>query len=436
MVKKSVLGLILTVSLVFNSHIFAQSQDEFKRQVVIEFLNNQNPEVVSRFYDLLRVMLIVQDNYVDVKSLEEILELAMKGAVNGLDPNSNLFLGEEASRLAESFTGEENYVGIGLQIEVINGTVIVMSVFDGSPAMDAGIEPGDFIRRVDKEDVWKKTAQEVAKKMRGPENTEVELEIFSRNFQQLKTIRVIRKHVVIASVVYEDNLLGNVGYIKIHAFTREAIERFRQALLSYFVSGKEGLIIDLRDNGGGLLDSVVYMLGFLIGPDKLVISQRSRDLNLVETKTKNDMVLPDTMVGSSKIVVLVNNFSASASEIMAGNLQYYDVATIVGVRTFGKASVQAYKDVDESEHDFKNTTMILGLTVARYLLPDGRDISAEGVAPNVEIEQKEGFRRYDYKTENDPQFYKAVELLRGNTVPQVKKESDRKKRKWFFFFMF
>jgi carboxyl-terminal processing protease len=425
--KKLLVPILLVLSLFVQSPVFAQNSADIKRDQIVHFFEYQSPEVIERFYNLLNVLFIVGDYYVDEKSLEELIDLAMKGAVSGLDPHSHLLLGEEASEALKTMSREDNYVGVGMQIQSISNNTVVMGVFDNSPAMTVGIEPGDIITRVNGQDIWGLSTDEVARLIMGPEGTTVQLEIKSRSYQQPRILEITREKVEVISVIYRDNLFDDIGYIKVSAFNEETPDRFHEALRS--LSDKRGLIIDLRDNPGGLLNVVVKMVGQMVGPGQLVITEKGRiTYPDVKTGDEDEKVLSSN---TERIVIIVNNFSASASEIMAGSLQYYNVADIVGVRTFGKALVQRYGDIDDDPND---TTMYLGITVARYYLPDGRDISATGVVPDFEVEQSEGFRRYDYRTQNDLQFQKAVELIRGENDQDI--ESEKVDKKWYRFFQF
>lgn len=410
--------VLLIVFLLFNGSVFAQIQvqttTDFQRKAIVEFIENESPETVDRFYNLLRIMFMIQDFHVEERSMEEILNLAMKGAVEGLDPYSHLFLGQEAARIMRSLSGEENYVGIGATIQSINKDTVVISVINNSPAMIAGIEPGDIITRVNGKSVWGWSVQEVADAIKGQENTVVTVEIRSAKSQKPKTLELVRRRVVMISVVSRNDLVKDIGYIKISAFSSETPGHFREALEA--LDGKEGVVIDLRDNPGGDLDAVVKMIGYMIGPDRLVISEKNNNPSSIfqvkEVLTSDKRVLSPAF-SRVNTVVLVNNFSASASEVMAGVLRHHNAATVIGVRTFGKASVQIYSDIDERFHAPEDTSMIIGLTIAKYYLPDGSDISRDGISPYIEVEQPEDFRRYEYLTERDAQFMEAVEFLKG-----------------------
>ena len=214
-------------------------------------------------------------------------------------------------------------------------------------------------------------------------------------------------------MVYKD-LDRQIAYIRITEFAfPETTVRFYGALAR--ASNKAGLIIDLRDNGGGALDAASMMIGYFVGPNRLVVNTKGRDFqgepytapHLTPAHDWTPVKYPP------KIVVLVNNYSASASEVMAGNLQQHKDVTILGVRTFGKATVQNYLDIDKPDHvPDANTRLLLGITIARYYLPDGTDISSVGVMPDIEVEQPDNFRIYEYGTRRDRQLQEALKFLR------------------------
>lgn len=382
------------------------------QQILTRIANMNDPVLVSGLYDLFKVYSEIHVHYVDPKSSKELLDLAMKGMVGLLDPYSNLYIDEEAQLVLEDFS-EQNYKGgIGISIGIFNREVYVFEAFEDHPAGKAGIEPGDVILSIDGKSIFGMTTTEIVTLMKGPDGTSVSVEIRSRNSQKPRTFQLIRQEINVSSVVYKDLDRRN-AYIRIRSFTPETVARFSDALRR--AGNKRGLVIDLRDNGGGSLDAVRTMIGNFIGPNKVVVASKGRDFNgdsqefiyLTPLQAWTSVRYP------SKIVVLVNNFSASASEIMAGNLQHYEIAAIMGVRTFGKATVQNYLDLDKPDHEpDENTRLLMGITIARYYLPDGTDISSVGVMPDIEVEQPDNFRSYEYGTIRDRQLQEALKFLR------------------------
>lgn len=372
-----------------------------KKQAVQKFLD-EHPELVFKFYDFISVLNSVEGFYVDEKSKEELLNLAMKGMVSGLDPYSHLLIDKEASDANTSLGTEDKYVGIGMSIIKLGRDCIITSVFKNSPAQKAGLEPGDIILKVNNQDVSGLSSLGVSKLVRGEVGTVVSVEIRSKRFQKPRSFRLTRASMVYASVDTTD--LGKYGYVKISRFVKETPERLKEALKQF--QGKKGLIIDLRDNPGGLLDSVNEIAGLFMGSGKTTIimkeryEQLTRELQTEDQKEK----YPE------RVVVLVNNFSASASEVLAGALQYHQVAKIIGVRTFGKAVGQSVLGM--ANDDAGNVRLLLSLTTFKYFLPDGRSISDTGVVPDVEVEQADNFRIYEYGTKKDRQLQEAIKFLK------------------------
>ena len=297
----------------------------------------------------------------------------------------------------------------------------MVEAFEGFPAHEAGIEPGDMIKTVNGKDVYGMNPDIVRSLIVGPTGTTVSVEIDSPRLSKPTTVELTRRDIKVASVVAKE-LDDKTMYIKVRAFKEpeETAAEFFDALVG--ASRGDRLIIDLRNNGGGAVNTVVDMVGDFIGPDKVVMIEKKRDGRAHPYKTENTGTTP--VAYPKKVVILVNNDSASASEIMAGSLQYYGVATIIGVRTFGKARVQQYLDLEKSDHVMdENTRLLMGITTGRYFLPGGedgkgdkigKDITNVGVEPDIEVEQPDGFRGYEYGTLRDAQLQAAIEFLKKN----------------------
>lgn len=384
---------------------------QFKKDQLLNLIQSlEDPEMLKKVYDFFVVHDEILTHYVDEKSFNHVLNLGMTGMVEGLDPYSHLFIDQAAEEIYKDFTEEENYAGVGMAIMSFHKNIFVSEVFDNTPAAKAGIQPGDQLLKVIdngiSKDVYGLSTNEVVELVKGKEGTPVTVEIRSPRSQKPETMTLIRQQVVIESVSYKQ-LKRDIAYIKIRSFTpdKEVSERFRDVLNK---SAGKKLIIDLRDNGGGSLNAVNRMVGFLTGPGKVLISVKGREGEQfwATPKVEDPPNLP------SKIVVLVNNYSASASEIMAGNLKHYKLATLVGVRTYGKATVQNYLGLDMPDHQIEGSHLIMGITIERYYLPDGTNITGNGVEPDVEVEQPENFKNFDYLTKKDAQFQKALKILK------------------------
>lgn len=388
-------GITNDVARAQDSHLEKQ-----KKEAVIKFMED-HPELNSKFFDLISSMDILSQTYVDKKSFEEYLNLAIKGMAEGLDSYSDVLIGGEYESLLNS-TKEQTRAGIGITIVKFGKEVYVASVVSGSPAERAGLEQGNMIVKADGKKLYGLSLEEASGLIRGPENEAVVLEVRSIHHQKPQVITIVRKNITYPSVESKQ-LSHKIGYIKISSFGTETPERVRGMLRA--MSGNRGLIIDLRGNPGGRLDSLADILGYFIGARQPIIIQRDRNGDFsVETKTNKENY-------PTKVVVLIDNFSASASEIMAGNLKYYKVANLIGVRTFGKALVQGFFDIDSSKHEQDKSKLMVKVTVARYLLPGGEDIQDVGVEPDTEVLQAENFRIYNRGTQKDIQFQRALKFF-------------------------
>ncbi len=398
-----VLALIfsLTQGIAFAQVTLVPVDPQDKKQEILGFLE-AHPELITKFHDLISIFYGIENTYVDEKSKEEIADLAMKGMVSGLDPYSRLMIGQEAIDATKSFGTEDKYVGVGMSIMKLGRECVITSVFKNSPAQKAGLEPGDFILKVDKRDVSDLSSSEIVNMVKGDAGTAVYIEVTSKRFQKPRTFLLTRANVIYASVDTTD--LGKYGYVKINHFVEETPNRIKEALEQF--RDKKGLVLDLRDNPGGLVVSVNEIIGFFVGKGQTTIITKGR-MEQFNDELKTDV---ERNKYPAKVVVLVNNFSASASEILAGNLQYYKVAKVLGVRTFGKAVGQSTWTV--AYDDKGNIRLFLALTTFRYFLPDGRSISDTGVVPDAEVEQPENFRIYQYGTKKDRQLQEAIKFLK------------------------
>jgi carboxyl-terminal processing protease len=386
--------------LVSNNQVYGDSNYELQRgkDKINEYLNN-NPEIVPKVNDLLRVISRVQELYVDPKTQEELLDLAMKGSVEGLDPNSSLMMDDKAVEYLSNFYGEERYCGIGIVLMFIEKTAVIYDVVEDSPAKASGLLPGDIILKIDGTNILNLTQEEISKMVKGDEGTIVNLEIYRKGSMKPMSFNVRRQPIVVPSVF--PKTFGDVGYIRINRFNYEAVERVRKAITD--MRYKRKLIIDLRDNPGGFVESTRTITGYFIGWRKLILTEVGKDgvINLYTNMVQ--------VAHQSKALVLINGNSASSSEILAGNLQYYQFAKVLGEKSYGKATVQGIFNLSEPDSD---SQIAMRLTVRRYILPGGLDIGNTGIKPDINVAQPEGFVPYEYLTERDLQFQKALEYLR------------------------
>ncbi|MCD8324336.1 MAG: S41 family peptidase [Clostridiales bacterium] len=337
----------------------------------------------------------IQSTYYEDVDIEDLREGLYEGLFANLDAYSQYYTAEEYEDLLESSL-EGTYCGIGasLQQDAETMQVTVVRVYDGSPAQEAGLMAGDVIYMVDDYEATSMELSELVTHIRGEENTTVHL-ITYRNGEELE-YDITRKNLTFPTVS-SDMLDDSVGYIAVSEFTEATTEQFETALADLQEAGMEALIVDLRSNPGGVLTTVCDMLDLIL-PEGLILYTEDRDGNREEymTTDADSLDLP--------LVVLVDENSASASEIFAGAIQDRDAGTIVGTTTYGKGVVQSVRSLSDGSA-FKVTTH-------RYYTPGGTCIQDIGITPDVEIEYEFlGGEDDEYSYDLDNQIQKALEIL-------------------------
>lgn len=318
---------------------------------------------------------------------------ALAGIVDSLEDPHSVFLDPKtAAEFRQELTGK--FDGIGAEIGIRNNQLIVIAPLDETPADKAGLLPGDFILKIDGRETSGMPVDVAVSLIRGPKGTEVRLLIFRQDFEKPKEFKIIRDKIEVKSVKWEMKSEG-VAYVRITHFNDDTLELFNQAVKELITTkGSRKLILDLRSNPGGFLDTAVD-IGSRWVEDGAIVKERFSDGGVKVYRARGRAVLKDV-----KTVVLINQGSASASEIVAGALQDYKLAILVGERTFGKGSVQALQDFPDGS--------AVKITVARWLTPEGRTIEKDGIEPDIKVELK----REDFEADKDPQLDKALELLK------------------------
>ena len=333
----------------------------------------------------------VKNDYVEPVDDRKLLKYAIEGMLSGLDPHSSYLDEEDYRDLRVGTSGE--FGGLGIEVGMENGFVKVISPIDDTPAQRAGVQAGDLIIRLDDKPVKGMTLDEAVKLMRGKPGTGIKLTIVRDGVDKPLEINVVRDVIKTVSVKYR-MLEPGFGYVRLSQFqarTPEDMLRGVGALKRKAGGALKGLVLDLRNNPGGVLNAAVAISdAFLTGGTIVYTEGRIKDSQL---KFK---AAPDDILEGAPIVVLVNGGSASASEIVAGALQDHKRAVIIGRQTFGKGSVQTIVPVNERT--------AVKLTTARYFTPNGRSIQAEGIVPDIQLAN--------------------VRLTRGEDSSTLLKESD------------
>jgi carboxyl-terminal processing protease len=358
----TLIGILLgvTASVSVNVLAFKQSAEE-AASLPMEDLRKFT-EVYSR----------VKQDYVEPVKDKDLMGNAIRGMLTGLDPHSDYLNEEEYKELQVGTTGE--FGGLGIEVGMEDGFVKVISPIDDTPAQKAGLEAGDLIIRLDDKPVKGMTLNDAVKVMRGKPDTDINLLVVREG--KPKPFKVTIKRAVIKVNSVKQRLLeSGYGYVRISSFQSKTTDSLNEAITSLQKENKgnlRGLVLDLRNNPGGVLNAAVGVSDAFLDSGKIVYTEgRVEDAKMEYSAQKGDIL------NGAPIVVLVNRGSASASEIVSGALQDHKRAVIVGQKTFGKGSVQTVLPLDEKT--------AIKITTARYFTPLGRSIQAEGIKPDIEL---------------------------------------------------
>jgi carboxyl-terminal processing protease len=350
-----------------------------------------DPEKEANLALLWSVWRLLLSRYINPQDLktDALIEGAAKGLVDAVgDPYTMLMDKAENEDFRDQLSG--HLEGIGAELALRKDAVVIVAPLKGSPAERAGLLPKDVVLEVDGKTVRDKALQDIVSSIRGPQGTAVELTISRGGGAPIKKT-ITREDIHVPSAEFE--LRGTIGVLTINQFGDETVDE-ADRLLAENVIGKnlKGLVIDLRFNGGGYLEGAVEIVSRFLKEGK-VVTVKSRDSSSDHDVTGRP-VLPDL-----PLVVLINEGSASASEIVAGALQDHKRATIVGKKSFGKGTVQEVLDLPGGDS--------MRVTIAKWLTPDGRDLGKEGVKPDIEVEKTPE----DSDAERDPQLDAALKVL-------------------------
>ena len=347
--------LVFKLNLLFLGSLFANQQDVYKQL-------NLFGEVYER----------VRSEYVEQIKDKDLIEAAINGMLQSLDPHSSYLNSESFEEMKVQTKGE--FGGLGIEVTMENGLVKVVSPIDETPAAKAGIQSGDYISHIDEEAVMGLTLSEAVDKMRGPVNTPINVRII-REGEEPFDVKIVRDIIKITSV--KSKVHSDVGYLRITSFTQKTYKNLIKEFskLEKKMNGNiKGLVLDLRNNPGGLLDQAISVSDAFLERGEIV-STRGRETNAEQrfNASKGDITkgLP--------IIVLINGGSASASEIVAGALQDHKRGILLGTSTFGKGSVQTIIPVSSKG--------AIRLTTARYYTPSGKSIQATGIEPDIYVPQ-------------------------------------------------
>ena len=359
----------------------------------IVFSKNDLYEKIDTFGEVLEN---IKKEYVDEVNQTDIMDSAINGVLQSLDPYSAYMSPELFKEMQTDTKGE--FGGLGIEIGMEAGVVKVISPIDDTPASRAGIKAGDYIVKIGQEQVQGKSLLEAVKLMRGPVGTSIDLTVRRKNVKKPLEFKIMRKIIEVQSV--SSRVLGkkkNLGYIRLKSFNENSDKQFLKAVKKFEKKPKiKGYVLDLRNNPGGLLTQAINITDFFL-EDGEIVSTKGRKIS----ETRKFFARSGDEVKGKPIVVLINNGSASASEIFAGALKDHKRAIILGESSYGKGSVQSIIPLRNGGG--------MRLTISKYYLPSGKSISEVGVTPDILVE--EAGDDFLINSDKDNQLNYAIKLF-------------------------
>ena len=380
MIKLQKILIIIFFSTLFFNKNFAANENNIYKKIDLfgEVLDKINKE------------------YVEEINQSEAMDAAINGVLQSLDPYSAYMSPEMFENMQTETSGE--FGGLGIEVSMEAGVVKVISPIDSSPADRVGVKAGDYIVKINDEQVQGKTLGEAVDLMRGPVGSEIEITVRRRGVKKALTFKITREIIEIASVKSK-TIDEKIGYIRLTSFNENSGDQIKSIIKKFTKNQKiESYILDLRNNPGGLLSQAIRISDFFLDNGEIVSTKGRK-----KSENRKWFAKSGDIINGKTLLVLINYGSASASEIVAGALKNHKRAILIGETTYGKGSVQSIIPL-------KNKGAIR-LTISKYYLPSGKSISEVGVTPDIEIlEESDEFR---ISTESDNQLNFALKLLRG-----------------------
>lgn len=388
------LAIILLMGVSFTAGLSWSNNQQTDKQIAYSPDAQQSPTDQAYDFNLYwEVWDKLKTDFVDKNKVkdEDMFYGSLRGLVASVDDPYTVFMDPtEAKEFASDLSG--TFEGIGAEVGMRDDIVTVIAPLAGMPAEKAGVKAGDKLYAINGESTLGMTVDEAVKKIRGTKGTEVVLTVIRKDEDKPLEIKIIRGVIVVESVKTEMRADG-VMVITVSNFNDDTNDLFGKAVKTALTKNPKGLILDLRNNPGGYLDTAITMASYWVKEGPVVIEQFG------EGKRQEYFAEGNDSLGGFKTIVLINNGSASASEIVAGALRDYKKATIVGEQSYGKGSVQSLRDLSDGS--------ALKVTVAKWLTPSGDFINEKGIAPDIEIK----LTKEDVNKNKDPQMIKALDLI-------------------------
>lgn len=404
MLKNKLKKLLIIISITsISTNIFANEEK-------IGFMNN-----IKQLKEISDVMDIIQENFVGEKKIDKtiLMQGALKGMIDSLeDPHSNYFSKKGMEELEGKIKGE--YSGVGMIIRKgANEPVTVELLIEGSPAFNAGIRPNDKILYIEDKSTYDIELEEASRLLKGKSGTKVKLKLYRESEKKEREITLIRADIKLENV-RSKMLDGNVGYIKLTQFAEDVDLEVKRELEKLLSQGMEGLILDLRNNPGGIIGQAIKISSMFI-EEGVIVSERPK-------KGKEIFFYREgKYYGDFPLVILINEGSASASEIVSGAIRDYKRGLLIGEKSFGKGSVQVVLPLPDEDG--------IKLTIAKYYTPKGENIHGKGIKPDIVVEEDEDYLFYDgfITNVNDKDQEASKEKLLTSVVGKEKAEKLIKK---------
>ena len=377
---KYIFAIIVIILLGISDKVYSQNIDKLY-------------EKIDLFSEVLEK---IQNEYVEEINQADVMDSAINGVLQSLDPYS-AYMNPKIFKESQIETSGE-FGGLGIEVSMEAGVVKVIAPIDDTPASKAGIKAGDYIVRINGEQVQGKTLMEAVNLMRGPEGTSIEITVRRKSLRKAKIFKITREIIEIESVI--SKIVDNkVGYLRLRAFNENSSNQLKKEISKIEKNKKlVGYILDLRNNPGGLLSQAITISDFFLD-DGEIVSTRGRK----KRENRKFFAKKGDKINGKPLIVLINGGSASASEIVAGALQDQKRAILLGETTFGKGSVQSIIPL-------KNKGAIR-LTISKYYLPSGKSISEVGVVPDIKVEEED--EEFSINTTTDNQLNYAIKLFSG-----------------------